>query len=164
MFKRIVGLSLLVLIPKVALAQDSTESYKGQGYVFYGPGRAPGGGAVQQIGGGGEGFLYKGLAAGAELGYMFPAGGISDGLGLFSLNGSYHLNRRYEAKLSPFLGSGYSLAFRSDHLNLYNFGGGVTWWMTKHLGVRLELRDYVWSGCGCGGQHIPQGQIGFSFR
>jgi|SRR5579871_382654 len=164
MLKRVFGISLLVLMPLTALAEDSTESYKGQGYVLYGPGWAPGGGTVQQIGGGGEGFLYKGLAAAAELGFLFPGGGIGEGVGLLSLNGAYHLNRGHQAKLSPFLTSGYSLAFRSGHLNLYNFGGGVTWWMTKHAGVRLEFRDYVWSGCGCGGQHIPQAQIGFSFR
>ncbi|MBZ5594861.1 MAG: hypothetical protein LAP39_21660 [Acidobacteriia bacterium] len=164
MLGRIVGISLLVLIPMAAPAADSTEWYRGQGYVFYGPGRAPGGGTVQQIGGGGEGFLYKGLAAGVELGYLFPGGGISDGVGLLSVNGSYHLNRSHRAKFSPFVTGGYSLAFRGGYANLYNFGGGVTWWMTEHVGARLEFRDYVWSGCGCGGQHVPQAQIGFSFR
>lgn len=164
MWTRMVGTFLLALIPMAAPAADSQESYRGQGYLFYGPGRAPGGGTMQQIGGGGEGFLYKGLGVGAELGYLFPAGGFTYGVGLLSVDGSYHMNRSRHARLSPFVTGGYSLAFRGGHANLANFGGGVTWWIAEHIGIRLEFRDYVWSGCGCGGQHIPQAQVGFSFR
>ena len=162
MCKRTLGAVLLALI--AATAGYSQESYKGQGYIFYGPGRAPGGGTLLQIGGGGEGFLYKGLGVGAELGYLYAPGEFTYGLGLLSLNGSYHLNRSRQAKLWPFVTAGYSLAFRDGHASLLNFGGGVTWWMAEHVGVRMEIRDYVWSECSCGPQHSPQAQIGVSFR
>ncbi|HUJ23449.1 MAG TPA: hypothetical protein VLX58_18075 [Bryobacteraceae bacterium] len=162
MCTRILGTVLLALT--AVTAGYSQEFYRGQGYIFYGPGHAPGGGVLQQIGGGGEGFLYKGLGVGGELGYLFPSGGFTYGLGLLSLNGSYHLNRSRHAKLSPFVTAGYSLAFRNGHANLLNFGGGVTWWMAEHVGLRMEIRDYVWSGCSCGPQHSPQAQIGLSFR
>ena len=154
------GTLLLALIPVVATPGESEQPYKGQGYVFYGPGRAPGGGTLQQIGAGGEGFLYKGLGAGAEVCYLYPSEGFTYGIGLLSVNGSYHFNRSRHAKLSPFVTGGYSLAFRGGHENLYNVGGGVTWWMARHVGVRLEFRDYIWSGA----QHSPQAQFGFSFR
>ena len=164
MFERMIGISVLLLIPLAAVGGESSEPYGGQGYLFYGPGRAPGGALVQQMGVGGEGFLYKGLAAGAEIGYLFAGGSIREGIGLLSVNGSYHLNRSHRAKFSPFVTGGYSLGFRNGHTNLAYFGGGVTWWMAEHVGARLEFRDYVWSGCGCGGEHLLQAQIGLSFR
>ncbi|MFN7999369.1 MAG: hypothetical protein U0Q18_37470 [Bryobacteraceae bacterium] len=160
---QIVGISLLALLPVAVPAADRYEPSKGQGYVFYGPGRAPGGGTSQQMGVGAEGFVYRGLGIGAEIGYLFPSGGFSYGIGLASINGTYHLNRGRLAKVSPFVTAGYSLAFREGHENLYNFGGGVTWWMARRAGLRLEFRDYVWPG-GNGGQHTPQFQMGFTFR
>lgn len=160
MWKRIVETSLLALIPVLSLAADSEEPYRGQGRVFYGPGRAPGGGGLQQIGVGGDGFLYKGLGVGAEVGYQFPTEGFTYGIGLLSVNGSYHLNRSRRARLSPFVTGGYTLAFRGGHANLANIGGGVTWWMAEHLGIRLEIRDYVWPGA----QHSAQAMVSFAFR
>jgi hypothetical protein len=160
MWTRIVGTFLLALIPMAAPAADSEEPYRGEGRVFYGPGRAPGGGTLQQIGVGGDGFLYKGFGAGADIGYQFPSEGFTYGIGLLSVNGSYHLNRSRHAKLSPFVTGGYTLAFRAGHANLANFGGGVTWWLAGHAGIRLEIRDYVWPG----GQHSPQALVGLSFR
>jgi len=161
---RIFGTFLLALIPMAALAADSEEEpFRGQGHVFYGPGQVPGGGGtLQQLGLGGDGFLYKGLAVGAEVGYQFPSEGFTYGYGLLSVNGSYHLNHNRHAKISPFITGGYSLAFRSGHANLANFGGGVTWWMAKHAGLRLEVRDYVWT-C-CNSQHSPSVLVGVSFR
>ena len=160
MWTRIAGTFLLALAPMAALAADSEEPYRGNGSLFYGPGRAPGGGSLQQIGIGGEGFVYKGLAVGADIGYEFPSEGFSYGIGLLSVNGSYHLNHRRHAKLSPFVTGGYTLAFRGGHANLANFGGGVTWWMAEHVGLKMEMRDYVWPG----GQHSPQAMVGVSFR
>jgi hypothetical protein len=156
--------SLLVLVPLAATAQDPSSTSGGQGYVFYGPGTVQGGGIIQQVGGGGEGFLYKGLAVRGELGYMFPSEGFSYGIGLISANASYHLTRSVKAKFVPFVTGGYSLGFRDGFANMYNFGGGVTWWMNRHLGVRMEFRDYVWPIRGCGSEHLPTAQFGISFR
>lgn len=160
MWTRTVGTLLLTLIPLVALAADPEQAYRGDGFLYYGPGRAPGGGLLQQLGGGAEGFLYKGLAVGADIAYQFPSAGFSYGIGLLSIDGSYHLNRNPHAKLSPFLSGGYTLAFHSGYANLANFGAGVTWWMAKHAGLRVEIRDYIWPG----GNHSPQALLGFSFR
>jgi hypothetical protein len=157
-----VGTFLLALAPMAAPAADSEEPYRDDGSLFYGPGRAPGGGSLQQIGVGGEGFLYRGLGVGADIGYQFPSEGFSYGIGLLSVNGSYHLNRTRHAKLSPFVTGGYTLAFRGGHANLANFGGGVTWWMADHAGLRLEFRDYIWT-C-CNSEHSPSVLVGISFR
>jgi len=35
--------------------------------------------------------------------------------------------------------------FRSGHLNLFNFGGGLNYWLSCRLGARIELRDHVYS-------------------
>lgn len=160
MNSRFLGIILLVLLPIGADAGDPEDDRRGQGYVFYGAGRAAGGGSVQQLGGGGDFFIYKGLAAGVELGYLYPPSGFTYGVGLFSANGSYHLYRG--RKLSPFVTAGYSLAFRGGHENLYNFGGGVTWWFGKHAGVRMEVRDYVWPAGRT--EHSPLAQVGITFR
>jgi len=153
-------ITALLIATLAASAAYSQQTYNSQGYVLYGIGRVPGGGTVLQIGGGGDGFVYKGLAAGGELGYTYLPEGIAYGVGVLSLNGSYYLNRRTTARLSPFVSGGYSLAFRSGHENLYNFGGGATWWMARHVGIRLEFRDYVWPGP----EHSPQFRVGISFR
>jgi hypothetical protein len=40
-----------------------------------------------------------------------------------------------------------TLAFSNgEHENLFNFGGGVDYWMKKRVGLRIEFRDQVWSG------------------
>ena len=154
------GIFLLTLIPVMAPAANSEQPYRGDGFLFYGPGRAPGGGTLQQVGVGGEGLFYKGLGVRSEIGYQFPSQGFSYGIGLLSVNGVYHLIHSRRAKLTPFVTGGYTLAFRSGHANLSNFGGGVTWWMVDHVGLKMEIRDYVWPG----GNHSPQAMFSFSFR
>ncbi len=161
-FKAILAGFLLALTPLGLPAEDFVRPYNGHGYLFWGPGAAPGGGSMQQLGGGGEAFIYKGLAAGAELGYMYPSETFVYGLGMFSTNGSYHLNRNRNAKLLPFVTGGYTLAFRGGHENLFNFGGGLTWWMADHVGLRVELRDYVWMCCRT--EHSPQVRFGLTLR
>ncbi len=158
MFTRFMTASLIAI--GMAATACSQESYRGQGYFQYGIGRAPGGGNAQQIGGGGDVFVYKGLAAGGELGYLYTSEAFTYGVGLFSANGSYYFNRKASARFSPFVSAGYSLAFRSSSENLYNFGGGVTWWMARHVGLRFEFRDYVWPQS----EHSPLFRVGISFR
>jgi hypothetical protein len=150
----------LLIATVAASAAYSQQTYQGQGYFLYGIGRAPGGGTAQQIGGGGDVFVYKGLAAGGELGYLYTSESFAYGVGLFSANGTYYFNRKVIARFSPFVSAGYSLAFRGGSANLYNFGGGATWWMARHVGIRLEFRDYVWPGS----EHSPQFRVGVSFR
>ena len=160
MLTRMIGISLLALAPLAAPAADPEAPFPGSGYLFYGPGRAPGGGSLQQLGIGGEAFVYRGLALGAEGGYMFSSNYFDYGVGLVSLNPSYHFNRSRHARISPFVTGGYSLAFRGGITSLYNFGGGITWWIGDRFGLRLGVRDYVLPRS----EHTPMFSLAFSFR
>ena len=131
-------------------AQSTGEKYSGHGYAYYAVGGFPqGSDAFNGLGAGGERLLWKGLGAGAELGYIFPPRQFPAGFGLVSVNPSWHYVRNgRSSKLVPFVTGGWSLAFREGSQNLGNFGGGVTWWFRDHLGLRLEVRDHRCAGCG----------------
>jgi len=159
-------LSILVLAACGAVAWGQTENgHAGQGYVFIAPGAAShDGGSTLNIGGGGEGLLYKGLGVGADIGYLFPRQDFGCGFGLLSVDGSYHFGARTPGrKVVPFVTAGYSLAFRSGHANLANFGGGLDYWFTDRVGLRAEFRDYVWGCYGCS-THFWGVRLGVAFR
>jgi hypothetical protein len=141
--------------------QNREQKHSGQGYVFFGPsalvldGHTTG---TLHIGAGGESLIYKGLGIGAEVGYFSPWRDIGNGLGLISVDGSYHFARN--RKVSPFLTGGYSMAIRNGHANLLNFGGGVNLWLRRRLGLRLEFRNHMDRSS----HYFMSGRIGLSFR
>lgn len=151
---------MLFIFASWSVAAD--DGHRGQGYAFFAPSAVISEGVyagTASFGGGGEFILYKGIGAGADLAYISPWGDFSDGIGMFSLNASCHFNRA--GKVSPFVTAGYSLAFRSGHADLFNFGGGAHWWFGEGVGLRLEFRDHVQAGYNT---HLMQARIGFSFR
>src|SRR5208337_3162890 len=95
MKRRIVKAALLLMVPALASAQDADHPYRGQGYFFVGFGtgtatyRNP---LIVHVGGGGEGFLYKGLGFGAEAGYA-NWGGYYNTAVIASGDFSYHFGR-----------------------------------------------------------------------
>jgi len=165
MRRRMFGLLFLALTPALAPGQTSDQP-RGQGYAFFAPGGISGGGATTgtlHFGGGVEALFYKGLGVGGELGYLAPKRSFSNGIGILSLNGSYHFrNSKPPRKAVPFVTGGYSLGFRSGTQNLFNFGGGVNYWMRDHLGLRLEFRDHVNPRYGTA--HYWEFRIGLAFR
>jgi hypothetical protein len=115
-------------------------------------------------GGGAEVLIVKGLAAGAELGYLAPAKCSGCGIGVLSANGSYHFGARDpKSKVIPFVTGGYSLGFREGHGNMYNFGGGVQYWFSRRVGFRAEVRDHV-SSCYRCTTHLWGVRFGVAFR
>jgi hypothetical protein len=98
-----------------------------------------------QAGVGGEVTLWRGLGAGVEVTGLGPRDHLTDGFGLASANGYYHLPRFSDGKWDPFVTGGYSLLFRSGHVNLGNFGAGTNYWFSRHAGVRVEARDQIWT-------------------
>jgi hypothetical protein len=119
------------------------------GYLFVAPGalsvRGTASGTIQ-IGGGGELAIVKGVSAGVELSALGPTDGFADDVqGVASFNGYYHFVHDKTARFDPFVTAGYSLFFRRGTENLFNFGGGMNYWLTQHLGLRLEVRDQVYS-------------------
>jgi hypothetical protein len=145
--------------------QDTPQSeraiHSGQGYIFFAPGTLVGSGhsiRLTHFGGGGEAIFYKGAGIGIEAGFVAPWRNFCAGLGILSLNGSYHFSR--SKRLSPFVTGGYSLGVRNGYINLVNFGGGANYWFRDRLGLRLEFRDHVDRAHN---QYVS-GRIGLSFR
>ena len=158
---------LFFVFSSAASAQDPHRS-RGQGYFFVAPG-VIGHNEDQpaiHIGAGGEGFIYRGLAIGIELGPVGPlkTGPYNDWLdnviGLGSANLSYHflpnnLDRRFES----FVTAGYSLFFRAGTFNGYNIGGGTNVWLSKNAALRLEARGHSTAY-----YHFVGFRIGITFR
>lgn len=150
---------LLTVLSGTGAAQNTDRSH---GYIFAAPGGASsGGGGTLHIGGGGEGVFKSGAGLGAELGYLFPFENRGSGLGVFSINGSYHFLK--SGKASPFITGGYSGFFRRGYSNGVNFGGGVNYWFKERAGLRFELRDNVALGAGAA-LHFLNVRVGFIFR
>ncbi len=162
----------LISVPAAALAQSGgsapAKPVSGLGYGFAGVGAATWDGESEgtwHVGGGGEALFRDAFGVGAEMGYLSWLEEGSDGLGVLSVNGSYHFNggsstRRWR----PFLTGGYTLGFDGETSeNLFNVGGGVDYWVKPRVGLRLEFRDHVWSD---GGEtvHFWGARVGVTFR
>lgn len=146
-----------------ARGQEPPNRYSGDGYVFFSADRPRGASFTEllTVGGGGEGLLYRGLGVNADIGYQFVRGYPGEGVGLASLNGCYHfVDRSDPARLAPFVTAGYGIAFRTGHLNLFNYGGGVNYWFHRHLGLRVEIRDFRAQY----GHYATALRIGLAFR
>jgi len=76
------------------------------------------------------------------LAYLFPASQPSAGVGLAALTTGYHFARH--RRFAPLLAAGYTLGFRSGVGHFFHYGGGATYWFSRRVGVRLELRDLRW--------------------
>ena len=141
----------------------NTQTHRALGYVFAAPGVYIGNAdsvATLHLGGGAEARVYRGLGIGAEIGGIAALQGSGGGLGLFSVNGSYHFEQK--GKVSPFLTWGYSIVSGSGTRNLINFGGGVNYWLREGKGIRLEVRDhYYMDGSG---RQLLGFRIGFTFH
>jgi hypothetical protein len=160
-------------LARVAGAEPEDSSYSADAYAQFGIGGCSigvgnwisiGCGAVLNVVGGGEGFVYRGLAVGGEGGYGWISGAFKDGAGMFSVNPSYHFQGQGRSRpLVPFITAGYSMLFRDGHVNGFNAGGGVTWWVGAHFGVRFEGRIHHF-GAGPLGAIVYNFRIGPSFR
>jgi hypothetical protein len=159
-------LSILGITLALTMSVAPAAAQRSNGYVFFAPGAASCGGCnnmTLHLGGGAEGILGKGVGLGAELGFLAPRESFGDGLGVFSPNGYYHFpGKSKDRKLDPFVTGGYTLLFRNGHASLWNFGGGVNYWFGGKLGLKLEMRDHVWSDGGT--THYWGIRIGLAFR
>ena len=160
-------------LARVTGAEPKASGYTSQGYAQFGVGGCSigvghlvsiGCGAVLNVTSGGEGFVYRGLAAGGEGGYGWISGNFKDGVGMFSANPAYHFKGQGRSRaLVPFITGGYSMLFRDGHVNGFNAGGGATWWTGAHFGVRCEGRIHHF-GVGPLGANVYMFRIGPSFR
>jgi hypothetical protein len=141
-----ITMSLKWAVIAFAVASACAYGQRSNGYVFVAPGQLHAAGFSQstlQIGFGGEYVVRRvGAGIGGELSALGPTEAFSSAVGVASINGYYHFARS-RARLDPFVTGGYSLFFRSGHLSLGNFGGGVNWWFQPRIGLRLEFRDHI---------------------
>jgi Leucine carboxyl methyltransferase len=103
------------------------------------------GATTLHYGGGGERLIYRGLGLGAELGNVTPIGDFGHGLGILSATASYSFGGRQSSRrFTPFVSGGYSLKFRDDDDSGggINIGGGVQYWASPRVAVRVEFRDH----------------------
>ncbi|RPJ87479.1 MAG: hypothetical protein EHM18_00925 [Acidobacteria bacterium] len=146
MTQKVVVIILVVLVAvQFGMAQPGDEpENRPQGFAYGGIGVVAGDGesaALSQIGGGGEGAFYKGLGASVDVGYLFPTRGFSGGFGTLSPGVLYQFSRHQKA--NPFVIGGYTLGFRDGTVNMVHFGGGVNYWFSERIGLRIEARDHV---------------------
>jgi len=95
--------------------------------------------------GGGEFAIARGFSAGLEGGFTGdPRRNYGDTmLGMASVNGYYHARLARNARLDPFVTMGYTVLFRTDTQNAFNWGGGLNWWLKRTAALRVEVRDHV---------------------
>lgn len=161
--------ALLLALSIVASAQTGKQ-YRGQGYLFFAPGVTGDGAGTVRFGGGGEGFVYKGLGVGAEIGYLAPWSSFNDGVAAGSANLSYHLlPKTDDKKIEPFVTTGYSIFARAGVSHGFNVGGGVNLWLSERGGLRLEIRDDISRGpissrSSFASDHFVSFRIGVAFR
>ncbi|MBS1791233.1 MAG: hypothetical protein JST85_26210 [Acidobacteria bacterium] len=159
----LISLSFAVAAQTALPKAKQTTNGHSHGYVFAAPGgTSGGGGGTLHIGGGGDGVFSNGVGIGAEVGYIAPFEYLGDGLGTFSVNGSYHMKSGKSEKLVPFVTGGYTGFFRGGYANGVNFGGGVNYWFKPRLGLRIEFRDNVFLQEGSA--HFLNVRVGLAFR
>ena len=166
-------LIILILIPTSVAAQSSNDNNY-YGYLSAGGGVTAYGSGIENnsmmIAAGGEAFVHKGLAAGAEIGMHFPPSRIGSAIGIFSPNISWHFLKR-SGRISPIITGDYSLFFRDGTSNGFKLwalgfglGGGVIWWFRDGVGLRLEARDFIPTGLGPSTRHLISFRAGVAFR
>lgn len=161
---------VIIAVSISASAQEPNQS-KGQGYFFCAAGVTHGepfgtaatGGTVH-FGGGVEGFVYKRLGVGVEIGVLGPWSEFNRVIGVASANLSYHfLPSPAERQLEPFVTGGYTLFFRSGTGNGVNVGAGVNMWLNRKVAIRFEVRDNA-SGSFNSAIHLLGFRIGVTSR
>jgi len=139
--------AVILLVLVCAAAAPAQRSY---GYwTLTNGGATAGGRTAYQLGlnGGGEFAIRKGFSAGLEGGFTGdPRSNYGDTMiGMASVNGYYHINHSRDSVLDPFLTMGYTVLFRSDTQNAFNYGVGLNWWFKPTAAVRVEFRDHTFS-------------------
>jgi len=159
----------ILLAPAWVAAQETQHPYRGQGYGFigveWGVDFTNNFNFGEQLGFGGEGFLYKGFGVGGEAAWShYSHGGFDDTAWIGSADASYHFRRHaLRGGIDPFLLGGFSLYAPTEKGGGRgepggNFGGGVNLWCADHSALRLDFRVHL------GGFGYLPGSPAFAFR
>ena len=153
-----------VLFSCLGFAQERDKP-RANYFFFAAPGvRHDTGSSTFGIGGGAEGYVYRGLGFGFDAGGINTSSttGVRNWSGMLTLNCILNFNPADKSKFSPFVIVGTTAISGFDVPFGYNFGGGIQYWFHKHIALRVEFRDHVLTGMH--NHHYPQGRIGISFR
>ncbi|MCW5962493.1 MAG: hypothetical protein KIT83_00535 [Bryobacterales bacterium] len=155
------GLSV-VLLPPFAGAQDPLKPFRYSGSAFaHGTvGACAHGVAFGGVGGGVEGLVWKGLSLGAA----GSANTFVRGPNIYLLTGQvgYHFVDRNRPRGSdPFVsfGMGFGTSLHGRSSGSANLGGGLNYWVSNHVGIRMEGRVIGITSDGIGVL-----QLGVAFR
>jgi len=162
--KRTILAMTLLSIPAWPQAQPAVKPFKynGYGYTFFSTGACRHGYANVGVGGGGEGFIWRGLTIGGEVGYYrFPAD-RNAGYGVATLGPGYHfVNRDKLAKWDAYVGvSVLGLGFAPGGLApAGGLGGGVNYWFKEKFGLQTGVQFQA-----IGEEPLVLFRIGLTFR
>jgi hypothetical protein len=139
------------LLPSTCTAEEPNQRV--QGYLFAAPNirtHEETITAASHFGGGADILLHKGLAAEAEIGYILPFQELVDRFGMLSFDMSHHMPR--SKQLAVFALARYSVGLRDSsfedgdkNTHLINFRVGATRWFGNGKGLRIELRDHLYT-------------------
>jgi hypothetical protein len=160
------ALALVVLVaPGVLGAQNSSTPfrYRGSGYAVFGGGACQHGVGHISAGGGGEGFVVKGLSLGLDAAYRKFTDDPAFGTAVLTV-GYHFVDRTEPAKIDPFisvapLGIAFRVGNRSQTEAAGHIAGGLNYWMKPRMGVRFEGGIY-----GLASEAIFLVRLGVSFR
>jgi len=142
--------ALAALIASLPAIAQAPSSYL---YVFGGPVVVPKSsytrwnGDFIHVGGGGEGRLTDRFALGGEAGVFTPiTNQYAATTGQVSGTPAIHfLSRHTKSKVDPFVDGGVSLLFGRGGALAVHYGGGMNYWLTRRIGLRVEFRHHIWS-------------------
>ncbi len=155
-------LAVMAFLVNPAFGQNSEK--KGWIQGFFGGGMAHsdyGSDEFMHAGAGGGILIAGGLGGEAEIGFMHFPGSTDNGT-LFSAGAIYAFNT--DQKTLPFLTGGYVGFLGDDTSSGGYFGGGVMHFFGDRLGIRLEVRDQIYSDDWGGGTfHYLEARGGIAF-
>lgn len=135
--------------------------YDGDGHAYFATGVCQHGYKHVGVGGGAEGFVWRGLTLGGSAGYHYFVDDV--GFGLASLDVGYHFTDRKQPKrVDPFVSfSPLGVAFAGGGVaGAGSIGGGINYWFKERLGLRTEVR---FQAVGVE-ESLFMFRIGFNFR
>jgi len=152
---------ILFLLLAASLGTFAQGQPRAQGHVFAGFDSPPGSSFnAATFGVGSDVFVYKGAAISPSVGYLTQFDNGGRGVGVLTLNGSYHFLRG-KGKFEPFVTAGYGALFNfGDGLSTFNYGGGANYWFKKRLGFRVEVLNFQYES----DRELTSVRFGLSFR
>jgi len=157
--KKLIAIAIILLMAPASLSaqRDIYHPPKALGYGFIGSETLL---TDLAAGFGGEGYIFKGLGLGAEVGGVGLTSDPNAELGVGSADVSYHFfNKKDRGSAAPFVTGGYTAFFgHNTHMGTglwghkplmtsgFNVGGGIDLFASKHWGMRLDVRYHGHGG------------------